>query len=147
MLDAADRAGLRRELESHGLQVSPHQPAEPLQVPLNGRSAQEIIALVKVELSRFQIAEPTLEDAYLRLLERAAHERAGSRRGLPAGDGRLPAGTSTRGTPSRAPGHWPYTWPAAGPRGSSGGGHGCWTGWGRPTPEPAPPAPGPPGRE
>ena len=41
-------------------------------MPLNGRSAQEIIALVKAELTRFQIAEPTLEDAYLRLLERAA---------------------------------------------------------------------------
>ena len=72
VLDAADRDGLRRELESRGLQVSPRQPAGPLRVPLNGRSAQEIIALVKVELTRFQIAEPTLEDAYLRLLERAA---------------------------------------------------------------------------
>ena len=84
MLDAADRAGLRRELESLGVQVSAgqvsaNQPAGPLRVPLNGRSAQDIIASVRTELTRFQIAEPTLEDAYLLLLERAgARERAGS---------------------------------------------------------------------
>jgi ABC-2 type transport system ATP-binding protein len=81
VLDAADRAGLRRELESLGVQVSPgqagvsqagvSQPAGPLRVPLNGRSAQGIVASVHAELTRFQIAEPTLEDAYLVLLERA----------------------------------------------------------------------------
>ena len=76
VLDATDRAGLRRELESLGVQVSPGQvdagqPAGPLRVPLNGRSAQGIIASVRAELTRFQIAEPTLEDAYLVLLERA----------------------------------------------------------------------------
>jgi ABC-2 type transport system ATP-binding protein len=84
VLDAADRAGLRRELESLGVQVSPgqadaSQPAGPLRVPLNGRSAQGIIASVRAELTRFQIAEPTLEDAYLVLLERAgAREPDGS---------------------------------------------------------------------
>ena len=83
VLDAADRAGLRRELESLGVQVSArqvsaNQPAGPLRVPLNGRSAQDIIASVRTNLTRFQIAEPTLEDAYLLLLERAgARERAG----------------------------------------------------------------------
>jgi len=76
VLDATDRAGLRGELESLGVQVSPgqvdgSQPAGPLRVPLNGRSAQGIIASVRAELTRFQIAEPTLEDAYLVLLERA----------------------------------------------------------------------------
>jgi ABC-2 type transport system ATP-binding protein len=81
VLDATDRAGLRRELESLGVQVSPgqvspgqagvSQPAGPLRVPLNGRSAQGIVASVHAELTRFQIAEPTLEDAYLVLLERA----------------------------------------------------------------------------
>jgi ABC-2 type transport system ATP-binding protein len=76
VLDAADRAGLRRELESVGVQVSPgqgdaSQPVGPLRVPLNGRSAQDIIASVHTQLTRFQIAEPTLEDAYLVLLERA----------------------------------------------------------------------------
>jgi ABC-2 type transport system ATP-binding protein len=76
VLDAADRAGLRRELESLGVQVSvrqigANQPAGPLRVPLNGRSAQDIIASVRTNLTRFQIAEPTLEDAYLSLLDRA----------------------------------------------------------------------------
>jgi ABC-2 type transport system ATP-binding protein len=84
VLDATDRPGLRRELESLGVQVSPgcvdaSQPAGPLRVPLNGRSAQDIIASVRAELTRFQIAEPTLEDAYLLLLERAgAREPDGS---------------------------------------------------------------------
>jgi ABC-2 type transport system ATP-binding protein len=89
VLDATDRAGLRRELESLGVQVSPgqvspgqagvSQPAGPLRVPLNGRSAQGIVASVHAELTRFQIAEPTLEDAYLVLLERAgAREPDGS---------------------------------------------------------------------
>jgi hypothetical protein len=40
-------------------------------VPLNGRGAQGIVAAMRSELTRFQIAEPTLEDAYLLLLERA----------------------------------------------------------------------------
>jgi ABC-2 type transport system ATP-binding protein len=82
VLDAADRAGLRRELQSLGVrvsaeQVSESQPAGPLRVPLTDRSAQDIIASVRTELTRFQIAEPTLEDAYLLLLERAgAREQA-----------------------------------------------------------------------
>jgi ABC-2 type transport system ATP-binding protein len=90
VLDAADRAGLRRELESLGVevsagqvnagQISAGQGAGPLRVPLNGRSAQDIIASVRTNLTRFQIAEPTLEDAYLSLLERAgARDRAGAR--------------------------------------------------------------------
>jgi ABC-2 type transport system ATP-binding protein len=85
VLDAADRAGLRGELESLGVrvstdQVSASQPGGPLRVPLNGRSAHDIMASVRTELTRFQIAEPTLEDAYLLLLERAgAQGRAGAR--------------------------------------------------------------------
>jgi ABC-2 type transport system ATP-binding protein len=84
VLDATDRAALRRELESLGLLVSAGQadtaqPVGPLRVPLNGRSAQSIIASVRGELTQFHIAEPTLEDAYLLLLERAgARERARS---------------------------------------------------------------------
>jgi ABC-2 type transport system ATP-binding protein len=84
VLDAADRAGLRRELESLGVrfsagQLSASQPAGPLRVPLTGRSAHDIVASVRTELTRFQIAEPTLEDAYLLLLERAgARDRAGA---------------------------------------------------------------------
>jgi ABC-2 type transport system ATP-binding protein len=74
VLDARDRDGLRRELDALGLRVTgtgQGGEAGPLRVPLNGRSAQGIIAAIGAELTRFQIAEPTLEDAYLLLLERA----------------------------------------------------------------------------
>jgi ABC-2 type transport system ATP-binding protein len=67
VLDAPDRAALRRELAALGLPVS---GAGPLRVPLAGRSAQGIVAALGAELTRFQIAEPTLEEAYLLLLER-----------------------------------------------------------------------------
>ena len=62
------------ELDALGLRVTgtgQGGEAGPLRVPLNGRSAQGIIAAIGAELTRFQIAEPTLEDAYLLLLERA----------------------------------------------------------------------------
>jgi ABC-2 type transport system ATP-binding protein len=74
VLDARDQARLRRELEALGLPVTaggPPGPAGPLRVPLNGHSAQGIVGALGAELTRFQIAEPTLEDAYLLLLERA----------------------------------------------------------------------------
>ncbi len=67
VLDARDRAGLRRELAALGLPVD---GGGPLRVPLTGRSAQGIVTAIGTELTRFQIAEPTLEDAYLLLLER-----------------------------------------------------------------------------
>ncbi len=67
VLDARDRAGLRRELAALGLPVT---GGGPLRVPLTGRSAQGIVTAIGTELTRFQIAEPTLEDAYLLLLER-----------------------------------------------------------------------------
>jgi ABC-2 type transport system ATP-binding protein len=71
VIDARDRAGLRRELDILGLRVTDGEQGGPLRVPLNGRSAQGIVASIGAELTRFQIAEPTLEDAYLLLLERA----------------------------------------------------------------------------
>ena len=67
VLDARDRAGLRRGLAALGLPVT---GGGPLRVPLTGRSAQGIVTAIGTELTRFQIAEPTLEDAYLLLLER-----------------------------------------------------------------------------
>src|SRR6266700_273296 len=67
VLDARDQAGLRRELEALGLPVT---GGGPLRVPLTGRSAQGIVTAIGTELTRPQIAEPTLEDAYLLLLER-----------------------------------------------------------------------------
>lgn len=69
VLDATDRAGLRAELVRRGLDVN---DAAPFRVPLNGRSPQSIVRTLESELTRFQIVEPTLEDTYLLLLERAA---------------------------------------------------------------------------
>jgi ABC-2 type transport system ATP-binding protein len=84
VLDAADRAGLRRELAALGLPISQVTGGGPrgaggeagrdgpLRVPLNRRSPQDILAMIGTALTRFQIDEPTLEDAYLLLLERAS---------------------------------------------------------------------------
>lgn len=69
VLDATDRAGLRAELVRRGLAVN---AAAPFRIPLDGRSAQSIVSSLACELTRFQIVEPTLEDTYLLLLERAA---------------------------------------------------------------------------
>jgi ABC-2 type transport system ATP-binding protein len=68
LLDAADRGQLRRELEWLGIEV---QGAAPLRVRLDGRSAQGIVHAVASELTMLQVVQPTLEDTYLRLLERS----------------------------------------------------------------------------
>jgi ABC-2 type transport system ATP-binding protein len=68
ILDAADRGKLRRELARLGVAVTGDAP---LQAPLDGRSAQSIVRALTTELTRFEIVEPTLEDAYLHLLARA----------------------------------------------------------------------------
>jgi ABC-2 type transport system ATP-binding protein len=68
VLDAPDRPKLRGELAAAGL---PASGTGPLRVPLAGRSAQGILAGLASELTEFRIVEPTLEDAYLLLLERA----------------------------------------------------------------------------
>ncbi|HUY45971.1 MAG TPA: ATP-binding cassette domain-containing protein [Streptosporangiaceae bacterium] len=73
VLDARDRAQLRRELRTLGLQTAEDgQPraAGPLRVRLDGRSAQSVVAALSAELTTFRIAEPTLEEAYLLLLQR-----------------------------------------------------------------------------
>lgn len=65
VLDAHDRARLRAEL---GL---PATARPPYRVPLNGRSAQQVIRGLEAELTLLDAGEPTLEDAYLRLLSGA----------------------------------------------------------------------------
>ncbi|HKN98487.1 MAG TPA: hypothetical protein VJX10_15315, partial [Pseudonocardiaceae bacterium] len=68
VLDARDRAALRRELAGHGL---PAGDRAPFRVPLAGRSAQSVMRVLAADLTRCQVVEPTLEDTYLRLLDRA----------------------------------------------------------------------------
>lgn len=73
VVDARDRGELRRELRELGLQVAGDERAEAaaLRVHLDGRSAQRVVAALSVELTTFRISEPTLEEAYLLLLQRA----------------------------------------------------------------------------
>ena len=65
VLDSADRAALRRELEGKGLPV---RDAGPFQVHLNGRTAQDVISSLDTELTVLRIHAPSLEDAYLKIV-------------------------------------------------------------------------------
>ena len=69
VLDAADRPALRRELERQGLAV--HESG-PFRVMLDGRAAQEVIRSLKSELTLLRTHAPSLEDAYLSIVGRAA---------------------------------------------------------------------------
>jgi len=75
ILDGPDRAGLRRELAALGLQDAlglPAQPGEdPPRVVLDGQNVQYILRALDSKVTRVQVVEPTLEDAYLRLLDRS----------------------------------------------------------------------------
>jgi ABC-2 type transport system ATP-binding protein len=68
-LDAVDRAALRQELLNLGLEV---RGGAPWRVPLNGRNAQSIIRTLDADLTQFRIVEPSLEDTYLLLLDKAS---------------------------------------------------------------------------
>ncbi|WP_200886735.1 ABC transporter ATP-binding protein [Phaeacidiphilus oryzae] len=81
-LDAADREGLRRELAGLGLKPEPTEVAGapgvlPLRVALDGPGGpgpagpQHLLRRLRSELTRFQVSEPSLEEAYLRLLDEA----------------------------------------------------------------------------
>jgi hypothetical protein len=84
-LDAADREGLLRELADLGLKAertdAPGAPgasdALPLRVELDGPAGadpagpQHLLRRLRSELTRFQVSEPSLEEAYLRLLDEA----------------------------------------------------------------------------
>jgi ABC-2 type transport system ATP-binding protein len=68
VLDSANRNQLRHELEALGLEIS---GAAPFRVRLAGRSVQDIVRAIASELTLFQVVQPTLEDTYLRLVERS----------------------------------------------------------------------------
>ncbi|MBO0684654.1 MAG: ABC transporter ATP-binding protein, partial [Candidatus Dormibacteraeota bacterium] len=65
-VDARDRGVLRRELAAMGLQVLGEAP---LRVQLDGRSAQSVVRALESELTVLRVVEPSLEEAYLTLLE------------------------------------------------------------------------------
>jgi ABC-2 type transport system ATP-binding protein len=65
VLDAADRASLRRELEALG--VTFEQEGQ-FKVTLNGHSAQEVIRSLATPLTLLKTHSPSLEDAYLKIV-------------------------------------------------------------------------------
>jgi ABC-2 type transport system ATP-binding protein len=65
ILDAVDRQPLENELSAKGIYF---QAEKHLIVPCRNLSAQEIIAGIQTPLSVLRINEPTLEDAYVALL-------------------------------------------------------------------------------
>ena len=65
VLDAADRASLRRELEALG--VTFEQQGQ-FKVTLNGHSAQEVIRSLVTPLTVLKTHSPSLEDAYLKIV-------------------------------------------------------------------------------
>jgi ABC-2 type transport system ATP-binding protein len=67
-LDARDRQALRAELVGQGCRVIGEGP---FSVPLEGRTAQETVKALQTDLTLLSLREPTLEDAYIALLERA----------------------------------------------------------------------------
>jgi ABC-2 type transport system ATP-binding protein len=78
VLDAADRGALCRELHGMGLSAAGAATGDaPLRVPLGQRSAQSIVRALATELTRLQIVQPTLEDTYLSILDRARRDGTG----------------------------------------------------------------------
>ena len=65
VIDAVDRAALRRELERRGLKV---RDSGPFQVLLDGHTAQDVISSFETELTVLRIHAPSLEDAYLKIV-------------------------------------------------------------------------------
>jgi hypothetical protein len=65
VVDAVDRASLRRELQA--LQLRFTERGE-FQVSLNGHSAQDVIRQISTDLTVLKTHSPSLEDAYLRIV-------------------------------------------------------------------------------
>jgi ABC-2 type transport system ATP-binding protein len=68
LLDAADRPALRRELARRGL---PARGDGPVLVPLDGRGVQDVVVGLDIDLCRIELVRPSLEEAYLALLDGA----------------------------------------------------------------------------
>jgi ABC-2 type transport system ATP-binding protein len=71
LLDADDRARLRAELDRLAL---PYLETSRFRVDLTGQSAQRVIQSLQTPLTLLQTHAPTLEDAYLAIVEQATAE-------------------------------------------------------------------------
>ncbi len=67
VVDAQDRLRLRIEVEAMGLKLE--EEGSSFHIKLNGHSAQRIIQGISVPLSVLKIHSPTLEEAYLNIVE------------------------------------------------------------------------------
>jgi ABC-2 type transport system ATP-binding protein len=71
IIDADDRQALKAELSALNLSMTANGRVI---VPFHGRTAQELIAQIKTPLSILKIHEPSLEDAYVELLQKTESE-------------------------------------------------------------------------
>jgi ABC-2 type transport system ATP-binding protein len=78
---AGDRAGLARELEGLGL---PHSGDGPFRIPLDATRTHAVLKSIATPLVLVRTHAPTLEDAYLEIVDRGARET-----GEPGDGGRL----------------------------------------------------------
>ena len=69
IVDAADRAALRRELAGLGLRQVTDADGRGLRVALGGRNAHSVLRAIELDLTHVRTVEPTLEEAYLMLLD------------------------------------------------------------------------------
>jgi len=65
-VDAQDRNALRNELEKHGLHA---EEVNGFKIFLNGKNIQQIIQTIKTPLTEIKTHTPTLEEAYLSIIE------------------------------------------------------------------------------
>lgn len=68
LIDAADRGRLRQELEAMQLRFA--EADNGFQVRYDGPTPQVIIAQLQIPLSKLEVYDPTLEEAYIRLVTR-----------------------------------------------------------------------------
>jgi ABC-2 type transport system ATP-binding protein len=68
LIDAADRGRLRQELEAMQLRFA--EADNGFQVRYDGPTPQAIIAQLQTPLSKLEVYDPTLEEAYIRLVTR-----------------------------------------------------------------------------
>jgi len=68
LVDATDRAQLREELQRLKIAFT---EAATIRIDLNGRSVQQIMKAIETPLSMVKTHVPSLEDAYLEIVERA----------------------------------------------------------------------------
>jgi ABC-2 type transport system ATP-binding protein len=71
VIDAADRARLRRELQEGGLQF---EETPPFRISIDGRSVHQLLKSLETPLTLVETHSPSLEDAYLAIVAREGED-------------------------------------------------------------------------